>query len=553
MTQLSLSLWTAAIVWIGFLDKAFLHTFIYRPICIAPLVGLMYGNMPMGLIVGVTVELMFLATVFVGTVTPPDEVTSAALAAGIACATGNLPAGIACAIPVGIAGRKLKQIRNNTAFEWTQKKLDDAAARASARGILCWATVVPSFIEGLFFAVPTFAILYFGTEPIRSIVNRLPYELFLGILVGSGLVGAVGIAAFLGTIKDKTAYPYFLIGFAAVAYAGIGITGVAVLTVAVVLLLARAEKNAIGEEISRVQSVSSQADLVAENTTSDAGEARITEVSEDSAITRKRLTRKDLWKTLLYSLAIESGCSTSKQEAPGFTQAMIPVIERVYETKEEKAEAYMRHDQLFLTEGRAAQFIVGVVAKLEEQNGTTHDVDPDSILLYKSALAGPLAGIGDSLLHGTLRPLAAGIACALVAASGLASSVGVFFFLAVMTSAVFAARYFGFFKGYNEGLAAIERMQQSGIVDRITRYANIASFMLAGAFIPALLRFTLPPVPWRDTYLNVQGSLDMLVPGLIPLLYTLLMYRLIYKKNISPLVLAALTLALGVLITYAAA
>jgi hypothetical protein len=31
------------------------------------------------------------------------------------------------------------------------------------------------------------------------------------------------------------------------------------------------------------------------------------------------------------------------------------------------------------------------------------------------------------------------------------------------------------------------------------------------------------------------------------------MYRLIYKKNISPLVLAALTLALGVLITYAAA
>lgn len=37
------ALLTSIIVWLGFLDKAFLHTFLYRPIVIGPLVGLVFG------------------------------------------------------------------------------------------------------------------------------------------------------------------------------------------------------------------------------------------------------------------------------------------------------------------------------------------------------------------------------------------------------------------------------------------------------------------------------------------------------------------------------
>lgn len=93
----------------------------------------------------------------------------------------------------------------------------------------------------------------------------------------------------------------------------------------------------------------------------------------------KHLTKKDLWKVFWYSMGIESGCSVTKQEAPGFTQAMIPVVEKVCETKEEKAEAYTRHTQLFLTEGRVAQFCVGVAAAMEERLAIEKDIEPDSI------------------------------------------------------------------------------------------------------------------------------------------------------------------------------
>ena len=538
MTQFQLSLWTALIVWAGFLDKAFLHTFFYRPICIGPLVGLLFGNLPMGLIAGVTIELMFLATVFVGTVTPPDEVTSVALATAFACISGNLWAGIAVAIPIGIAGQRLKQIRNNTAFEYTQKKLEEAAARASARGIVAWATLVPTLIEGLFFAVPSFLLLYFAAAPLQSAFDHLPYEVLLGIAIGSSLVGAVGIASFLGTIKNRSAWPYFIIGFVAMAYFGIGIVGVALIACAATALSLHSERKTQRSENSGLESTP------ADVTQNEPGE------DSNSTAPQKKLTRRDLRKTFIYSLAIESGCSTSKQEAPGFTQAMIPVIESVYDTKEEKADAYTRHTQLFLTEGRVAQFIVGVVAKLEEQRAATRDVEAEDILLYKSALAGPLAGIGDSLLHGTLRPLMAGIACVLVYAGGFQNLLGPVLFFLVMTGAVFAVRIVGFFKGYSEGMAAIERLQRSGIVERVTSHAAIASYMLAGAFIPALLHFSLPAIPWRGDYFYLQNTLDLLVPGLIPLLYTFWMYRLLYKKNQSPVVLVAGTLLLGIAVAY---
>lgn len=81
------------VVWLGFLDKAFLSTFIYRPICLGPIVGLIFNNLPMGLEVGVTIELMFLAVVYVGTAVPPDEVISAGIATALACLSGQRRAG----------------------------------------------------------------------------------------------------------------------------------------------------------------------------------------------------------------------------------------------------------------------------------------------------------------------------------------------------------------------------------------------------------------------------------------------------------------------------
>jgi len=120
------ALLVSIIVWIGFLDKAFLHVFIYRPIVIGPLVGLVFGNLSMGLQVGVAVELMFLAIVFVGTAIPSDEVISAGVATALACLAGNAEVGIATVLPIALVGQIFRQTRNSTIYEWTVKQVENS-------------------------------------------------------------------------------------------------------------------------------------------------------------------------------------------------------------------------------------------------------------------------------------------------------------------------------------------------------------------------------------------------------------------------------------------
>lgn len=224
------------IVWIGFLDKAFLHSFVYRPICIGPLVGLVMGDLKTGLEVGVSVELMFLAVVFVGVAIPPDEVLSSAIAAAFACLAGNTEIGIATALPIAVIGQIFRQTRNTTIYEFTQRKVEQAAAAANPKRIILWVSVVPSIVEYILFGLPAFVAVYFGAGYVQALIDFIPEKMISGIAAGGGLIGAVGVALLLSTIKSRTAWPYFLVGFFFASYLGVNMIGIAVVALVCVAL-----------------------------------------------------------------------------------------------------------------------------------------------------------------------------------------------------------------------------------------------------------------------------------------------------------------------------
>lgn len=261
-----------------------------------------------------------------------------------------------------------------------------------------------------------------------------------------------------------------------------------------------------------------------------------------------RLGKKDLLKLYIYSQAFVSGFNYEKQEAPGFTFSMMPVIEKVYNNAEEKKEAYRRHTELFLTEARLSHFVIGVTAAMEERNANEHDIDPISINAIKAALMGPLAGIGDSLYHGTLRPIIAGLAVSMVIASGYNSMLGPLLFLVVMAGVGQLLRYFGIFKGYEKGVEFVGAMQSSGLIDKMTRLAGIAAFTVIGGFV---YKFVTIHIPWSykagETVVSLQSALDGIIPGILPLLYTLLMLWLMEKKKLNPVVLMVITMVIGII------
>lgn len=508
------------VVWLGFLDKAFLSTFIYRPICLGPIVGLIFNNLPMGLEVGVTIELMFLAVVYVGTAVPPDEVISAGIATALACLSGSAALGITTAIPISLLGLIGRQFRNATLQEFTTRQVEKAAKKADVRGIKIWTSLMPAIVNYILFGLPTFIAVYFGAEVVQNFLNVIPAWLTSGVRAGGGMLGAVGVALLLGTIKNKSSWPYFVLGFIIAAYLGINMIGMAAIALVCVALNYYVEKE-------------------------DAPQTVLSSSAQEGA--PNHLSKKTLWKTYMYSLAIESGCSNTKQEAPGIVQGLIPVIEEVYTDPKDKAEAYQRHTQLFLTEGRMASFCIGISAAMEERNARSHDIDPELINQIKVALMGPLAGIGDSLIHGTLRPIMAGLGCSMIMASHYTSAAGAVVFVLVMTLVQLLVRYFGIFKGYLGGLNLVARLQMGGILDKITKYAGIAASLICGGFISSLVSINLAiQFAAGDDVIQLQEVLDGLMPNLLPLLLTLLMVWLMGRKKVNMIVLMIAVFLLGI-------
>lgn len=130
----------------------------------------------------------------------------------------------------------------------------------------------------------------------------------------------------------------------------------------------------------------------------------------------KKLNKKDLKKVFWNQMTIRCANNYERQQNAGFTQAMMPVIEKLYDDQDAKKEAYARHMEYFLTNDITSAIPVGISAAMEEMNVNEDDFDPSSISAVKMALMGPLAGLGDSLLNGTVRPILASLAISFVGA-----------------------------------------------------------------------------------------------------------------------------------------
>lgn len=262
-----------------------------------------------------------------------------------------------------------------------------------------------------------------------------------------------------------------------------------------------------------------------------------------------KVTNKDLWRVFKNQLAIRGANNYERQQNAGFTQSMIPIIEKFYKDPDEKREAYHRHMEYFLTQDMVTSIPVGIAVALEEENSKNDEFDPAVINATKMALMGPLAALGDSLLNGTARPILASIGISFITA-GL-GWFGPLFFVLGMSIVSLGIRYLGVFQGYNQGVKIVDLLAESDLLDNIGDIASIAAYMLVGGFIPLLVEISTPiSVGSGDSILVVQDILDDLMPGLLGLLYTGLMYYLIYKKKMSATILLFITMIVGVIGVY---
>lgn len=123
---------------------------------------------------------------------------------------------------------------------------------------------------------------------------------------------------------------------------------------------------------------------------------------------KKLLTKSDINKVFWRSFTVNASFNYERQMSQGAQYALSPILQKLYPDKKELGEALQRHAEFFNTTPMLCPFIFGITAAMEEENATQEDFDPNTINSVKAGLMGPLAGIGDSVFWGTLRPLAGG-------------------------------------------------------------------------------------------------------------------------------------------------
>lgn len=269
----------------------------------------------------------------------------------------------------------------------------------------------------------------------------------------------------------------------------------------------------------------------------------------------KKISKKSLNKSFWIWFYGHLTCFTYEHmQTFGYMCSMLPVVEELYDTNEEQKEALETYSVFFNTEPQlGGSLVVGVTAGLEEARANGEDLDGDMINGIRAGLMGPLAGIGDSIVVGTLIPILLGIALGL---SGGGSPVGALFYIVAWNLVSIAGMRFLYFKGYDLGEKAVSMIvgeKSKAIRDAVVMVGTIVIGAVEATWVSISSALVIVKETADNAAVTLQSSLDSIYPGILNIVFVLLCWWLMSKKRVSPIMtmLIMLVIALvGVLIGF---
>lgn len=271
-----------------------------------------------------------------------------------------------------------------------------------------------------------------------------------------------------------------------------------------------------------------------------------TMTSNDAAVQtadERKLTKKDLTRVAIRSLGMEWDWNYERQMNMAFCYSMLPVIKKLYPTKEEQTEAMQRHLEFFNTTPHLSTLILGITAAMEEQNANDPEFETESINNVKVSLMGPLAGIGDSFIWGTLRIIATGVGVSLASQGNI---LGPLLFLLLFNIPAQGLRFYLMHAGYKLGSGFLAKVQESGLMEILTYGASILGLMVIGGMTAENVAITVPLVIGSGDAATTLGDIcNTIMPGLLPLAFTMLLYWLVSKKNVKTTTLLVALVVVG--------
>lgn len=235
--------------------------------------------------------------------------------------------------------------------------------------------------------------------------------------------------------------------------------------------------------------------------------------------------------------------SYDRMEGHGFVKSLMPAVEKLYpDNKEKQAEVLIPHTSYFNTEPQLGAMIPGIVIGMEEQRARGEPVDANTIQSVKNSLMGPLAGIGDSSIQGTLIPVLLSIAISLSAGG---SALGPIFYIVAFNLLIVTLSYRVFHSGYRLGVKAVDLFVSEN-ANKLRECMSIIGVTVIGGIASSYITLNTPlTFTSGKVNINAQNILDGIFPHLLPLLAVLGVWLLLTRYRLSVVKTMLVTLAVS--------
>lgn len=243
----------------------------------------------------------------------------------------------------------------------------------------------------------------------------------------------------------------------------------------------------------------------------------------------KKFINKAFWA---YNWSIPMNFTRERMLGCSMVCMLARVADQIYPDDLEKQKELCRnHEVFFNTQQGLGAVIYGIVLGMEVERAKEDAIPNQLIQSIKQALAGPLAGLGDSLIQAMLTPIIISIAIGMSAATG--SIMGPLFMFAAYTVLNGALSYWLFKIGYKSGVSAAEVLVGDDVKERALPAFEALGITVIGGVLAGIMNVKTALVfQVGETVVNMQTDVfDAFFPKFLSLAVCFVVYWLMKEKK----------------------
>lgn len=214
-----------------------------RPIVVAPLVGLLLGDFKTGIIMGASLESIFMGISAIGGSIPSDALSASVIATAYTIMTGaSAEAGLAIALPIGTVMSSIMNIFG-TFWAMLAPYWEKLALTCNPKRFLVQNLLFSGFVTPLPCVIVMFVGLAFGVNSLNNVLNALPPFVMTGLGAASSMMVAVGFAILTSMIWSADVACYFFVGYVMAKIMGMDSLSIAIIGAAIAVTMFFSEKK----------------------------------------------------------------------------------------------------------------------------------------------------------------------------------------------------------------------------------------------------------------------------------------------------------------------